>query len=210
MANEAVTVLPYGERALLIEVTPPYPVSGAYAAVLGARDAGRLPGVLEVVPAARTVLVTFGDVAATRAGRPVLGQLVPSAPAADAGPEVVIAVHYDGEDLTAVARLTGLDPAEVIRRHTSSSWRVHFVGFAPGFAYLSGGDPALVVPRRDSPRAAVPAGAVGLAGEFSAVYPRPSPGGWQLIGRTEESMWDLRRDPPALLAPGMRVRFEAR
>ena len=123
--------------------------------------------------------------------------------------EVEIAVRYDGPDLDDVARLTGLSPAEVVAAHTGMPWRVAFGGFAPGFAYLVGGDPRLRVPRRGRPRPWVPAGAVGLAGEFSGVYPRASPGGWQLVGTTDAVLWDVDRDPPALLAPGTSVRFVA-
>lgn len=122
----------------------------------------------------------------------------------------MIPVTYDGPDLVEVARLTGLTVDEVVAAHTGTPWRVAFGGFAPGFAYLVGGDPRLQVPRRETPRTSVPAGSVGLAGEFSGVYPRASPGGWQLIGRTDAVMWDVDRDPPALLAPGATVRFEAR
>jgi len=118
-----------------------------------------------------------------------------------------VPVHYDGPDLEAVAAHTGLTPAEVVSAHTGMPWRVAFGGFVPGFAYLVGGDPRLVVPRRESPRARVPAGAVGLAGEFSGVYPRASPGGWQLVGTTDLVLWDVDRDPPALLRPGVVVRF---
>ena len=114
---------------------------------------------------------------------------------------------YDGPDLADVAELTGLSEREVVEAHTGSTWRVAFGGFAPGFGYLVGGDPRLEVPRRESSRTKVPAGAVGLAGTFSGVYPRESPGGWQLIGTTKEPMWDLDRDPPALLAPGAVVTF---
>lgn len=124
-------------------------------------------------------------------------------------PVLEIPTTYDGEDLAEVSELTGLSAAEIIAAHTGSIWTVAFGGFAPGFAYLTGGDPRLAVPRRDSPRAVVPAGAVGLAGEFSGVYPRESPGGWQLIGRTTLAMWDLDRDPPALLHAGGLVRFVA-
>jgi KipI family sensor histidine kinase inhibitor len=106
-----------------------------------------------------------------------------------------------------VAALTGLTPAGVVAAHTGTPWRVAFTGFAPGFGYLEGGDPRLDVPRRAVPRVRVPAGAVGLAGRFSGVYPVESPGGWQLIGRTEAVLWDLDRDPPALLRPGTTVRF---
>ena len=114
---------------------------------------------------------------------------------------------YDGPDLAEVARLTGLGEDEIVAAHTGTLWRVAFGGFAPGFAYLVGGDPRLQVPRRDEPRTKVPAGAVGLAGEFSGIYPRESPGGWRLIGRTDVAMWDLDRDAPALLAAGSTVQF---
>jgi KipI family sensor histidine kinase inhibitor len=120
---------------------------------------------------------------------------------------VTIDTVYDGEDLAEVGTLTGLGPDGVVAAHTGQVWTVAFGGFAPGFGYLIGGDPRLEVPRRDSARRAVPAGAVGLAGEFSGVYPRESPGGWQLIGTTSVAMWDLDRDPPALLRAGARVRF---
>ncbi len=120
-----------------------------------------------------------------------------------------MAVVYDGPDLEEVARLTRMTPAEVVAAHTGTAWRVAFGGFAPGFAYLVGGDPRLDVPRRDSSRPKVPAGAVGLAGGYSGVYPRSSPGGWQLLGTTDAVLWDVDRDPPALLAPGSTVRFVA-
>jgi KipI family sensor histidine kinase inhibitor len=122
---------------------------------------------------------------------------------------VEIPVVYDGPDLDEVARLTGLAEDEVVAAHTGTPWRIAFGGFAPGFAYLVDGDPRLHVPRRAEPRTSVPAGAVGLAGEFSGVYPRPSPGGWQLLGRTDAPLWDVDRDPPALLQPGGWVRFVA-
>jgi len=118
-----------------------------------------------------------------------------------------IPVRYDGPDLAEVAARTGLTTAEVVTAHTATDWQVAFGGFAPGFAYLVGGDRRLRVPRRPEPRTAVPAGAVGLAGEYSAVYPRSSPGGWQLVGRTDVPVWDVERDPPALLQPGTLVRF---
>ena len=116
-------------------------------------------------------------------------------------------MRYDGADLAEVAAMTGLDPAEVVRAHTSTLWRVAFGGFVPGFGYLVGGDPRLHVPRRESPRTRVPAGSVALAGEFTGVYPRASPGGWQLIGTTDAVLWDPDRSPPAVLTPGTRVRF---
>ena len=200
-------VLRAGTDGLLVEVADLDAALGLFAALRERPPAG----VRELVPAARTVLVRFevdelgpGGVealAADLAGRPVTG-----VSAAD-GPLVEVGVCYDGEDLADVARLCGLSEAEVVRAHTATPWTVAFTGFAPGFAYLSGGDPRLDVPRRDEPRTRIPAGSVALAGPFSGVYPRASPGGWQLIGRTGVAMWDLARDEPALLAPGMRVRF---
>jgi biotin-dependent carboxylase-like uncharacterized protein len=120
---------------------------------------------------------------------------------------VEIPVRYDGEDLAEVAGMLGVTTEEVVRRHTDAEYTVAFTGFAPGFAYLSGGDTGLEVPRRKTPRTRIPAGAVGLAGAFSGVYPQAGPGGWQIIGVTPLAMFDLSRDPPALLQPGFRVRF---
>ena len=196
-------VLPFGDAALLVDVDGLPEVLALAAAVRSARPAG----VLDVVPAARTVLLTVGpgtDLAALR--RTVLGLPVDPASVRE-GETVEIPVTYDGPDLTEVARLTGLDESEVVAAHTGTPWRIAFGGFAPGFAYLTGGDERLRVPRRDEPRTTVPTGAVGLAGEFSGIYPRPSPGGWQLIGSTEARLWDPDRDPPALLEPGGWVRF---
>lgn len=197
-------ILPYGESALLVECRAEE-VAPVFAVLATA-----LPGA-ELVPGARTVLVRApGRVAAVRevVSRLLPGPL-PPLPVAAKGRTVVVPVRYDGDDLAEVARLSGLSPDGVVAAHTGRPWRVAFCGFAPGFAYLAGGDPRLVVARRPSPRTAVPAGAVGLAGEYSGVYPRPSPGGWQLIGRTDLVLWDPGRDQPALLRPGTRVRFEA-
>jgi KipI family sensor histidine kinase inhibitor len=140
--------------------------------------------------------------------RAVVAARKPRPPVASAeAEEVVIAVSYDGPDLAEVAALTGLSEDEVVAAHTATAWTVGFGGFAPGFAYLTGGDPRLHVPRRATPRTEVPAGSVGLAGDFSGVYPRSSPGGWQLIGHTDVDLFDVDRNPPALLQPSMRVRF---
>ena len=204
----SVTVLSYGDRALLVELGGTERVVG-YVDELLARD---LPGVADVVPAAETVLVVASGAMSLAALRTELEAVEPTAasPAATEEAETVeIAVRYDGPDLADVARLTGLDEAEVVAAHTGSLWRVAFGGFAPGFGYLVGGDPRLHVPRRDSARTAVPAGAVGLAGEYTGVYPRESPGGWQLIGTTRERMWDLDREQPAVLRPGAVIRFVA-
>jgi KipI family sensor histidine kinase inhibitor len=204
-----ITLHDYGDRALLLEFESTAEVL-AWSAAVGEAD---LPGVLDVVPASRTVLI---KVAGPRYQAPTRQRLAKLQVAADAPTEatdqsadVEIEVVYDGEDLDEVARLTGLTPDQVVEAHTGTLWQVGFGGFAPGFAYLIGGDSRLAVPRRADPRTKVPAGAVGLAGEFSAVYPRESPGGWQLIGRTSTEMWDVDADPPALLVPGMRVQFRA-
>jgi KipI family sensor histidine kinase inhibitor len=164
--------------------------------------------VVDVVPGARTVLLTTDGPGYLPPLRTALGTLSPtSAQGLDAGNTVEVPVIYDGPDLSDIARLTGLAEDDVVTAHTGTPWKVAFGGFAPGFAYLIGGDTRLEVPRRDEARTKVPAGAVGLAGEFSGIYPRPSPGGWQLLGHTELSMWDVDRDPPALLQPGTLVQF---
>ncbi|MCW0212185.1 MAG: allophanate hydrolase subunit 1 [Pseudonocardia sp.] len=199
------TLLPYGDAGLLLEVAD----TAEVVVLADACRAADLPGVLDVVPAARTVLLVLvpgTDLGSVR--RAVAGLEVRTGPAgaAPAG-SVEIPVVYDGEDIAEVARLTGLSEPEVVAAHTGRPWRVAFGGFAPGFAYLTGGDPRLAVARRAEARTSVPAGSVGLAGEFSGVYPRSSPGGWQLIGRTDAVLWDLARDPPALLTPGAEVRF---
>ncbi|MEO5875211.1 MAG: allophanate hydrolase subunit 1, partial [Streptosporangiaceae bacterium] len=119
-----------------------------------------------------------------------------------------IPVVYDGADLDEVAELTGMGREEVIARHSSAEYTVAYLGFSPGFGYLTGLDPVLRVPRHDTPRTAVPAGSVAIAGPYTSVYPSASPGGWRLLGRTSTVLWDVRRDPPSLLGPGTRVRFQ--
>ena len=196
--------LPAGTSAVLIELDSLEQVMGLDMALR------RTPpvGTVDLVPAARTVLVVFDAsttsverVVADISGRPI------SPVGERAGPLVEVRVVYDGEDLAEVAALSGLAEQEVVARHLRPEYRVAFCGFAPGFAYIVGGDPALRVPRRGSPRTAVPAGSVALADEFTGVYPRQMPGGWQLIGHTDAVLWNLDRDPPALLPPGTRVRF---
>jgi KipI family sensor histidine kinase inhibitor len=199
-----VRALHAGTGAVLIELDTLEQVMGLDAALRSAPP----PGTVDLVPAARTVLVVF-DAATTTSERVVAdisGREIGSV-AGPAGPLVEVPVVYDGEDLAEVAAVSGLSPAEVVARHLAAEYRVAFCGFAPGFAYIVGGDPALRVPRRHTPRTAVPTGSVALADEFTGVYPRQMPGGWQLIGRTGAVLWDLERDPPALLAPGTRVRF---
>ncbi len=177
-------------------------------ALLASLERTPIAGVLELVPAARTLLVAFDPVRLppSRLVEEISGRDLSAVPAAG-GPLVEIPVRYDGEDLAEVAALLGMSEAEVVRRHTGTEYKVAFTGFAPGFAYLAGGDPLLDVARRKTPRTQVPAGAVGLAGAFSGVYPKTSPGGWQLIGSTPLPMFDLERDPAAILQPGYRVRF---
>ncbi|HEY3561259.1 MAG TPA: allophanate hydrolase subunit 1 [Kribbella sp.] len=193
-------ILPSGDRALLVELDDLDEVLGYYAAL----TADPPSDVVDVVPAARTVLVTTSgslDVLsrALRAVTPAEGTQV-------AGDLIEIPVVYDGEDLSDVAGLLGCSVDEVVARHTGDEWTVAFCGFAPGFGYLTSlGD--WDIPRRQSPRTKVPAGAVALAGEFSGVYPRESPGGWQLIGRTSVRIFDSAREPAALFHPGRRVRF---
>lgn len=167
-----------------------------------------IAGIEELVPAARTILISWRPTACSRADLVrEIGQRDVSARAQRGGTLIEIPVHYNGEDLADVAQLLGVTPEEVIRRHTGSEYTVAFTGFAPGFAYLSGGHPSFNLPRRSTPRTRIPAGAIGLAGTFSGVYPQASPGGWQIIGVTPTAMWDLARDVPALLQPGYRVRF---
>ncbi|ORV51974.1 allophanate hydrolase [Mycobacterium europaeum] len=202
------TVLDFGDSALMLQCGGTAEVL-AWAAQL---RAAALPGVVDIVPAARTVLVRLDGPRHQGVVRQRLRKMRVTAEQDTAAPrraDVVIDVVYDGPDLAEVAGHTGLTIAQVIDAHTGSLWRVGFSGFAPGFAYLVDGDPRLQVPRRSEPRTSVPAGSVGLAGEFSAVYPRRSPGGWQLIGRTDAVMWDLARPAPALLTQGMWVQFRA-
>ncbi len=199
-------VLAMGDAAVLVELADLDAVLAHAAAI----EAAGWPGVVDVVPGARTVVVTVRpgtDLGALRRAIQTLD--VTPIDAAD-GETVEIPVVYDGPDLAEVAELTGLDADEVVAAHTGTPWRVGFGGFAPGFAYLTDGDPRLNVERRSEPRTSVPPGAVGLAGEFSGIYPRSSPGGWQLIGRTDAPLWDATRTPPALLTPGAQVRFVAR
>ena len=200
------TVLTYGDRSLLIEADTTEEAIGWTVAI----NEAELPGVVDVVPGAKTVLVTADGPGRTGALRTALERLVPAPEKARRdGPTIDVPVIYDGPDLDDVARLTGMTSEEVVTAHTGTPWQVAFGGFAPGFAYLIGGDPRLQVPRRDEARTKVPAGSVGLAGEFSGIYPRQSPGGWQLLGHTDLRMWDVDRNPPALLQPGTLVRFRS-
>jgi KipI family sensor histidine kinase inhibitor len=194
-----VKLLPYGPRAVLAEFSSLTEVLAADAAW------SALPGVSELVPAARTVLVVH-DADFDRA--------LLAAPVAAATPDtlphtepIVVPVHYDGDDLTDVAVAAGLSVAEVIALHSGAEYRVAFCGFMPGFSYLVGLHPKLQLPRRATPRTRVPAGSVAIADAFTGVYPRQSPGGWHRLGHTDLAMWDDRRTPAATLPPGAAVRF---
>ena len=195
-------LLPYGERAVLVEASDPTDVLNLLAA------AARVSGVVEAVPAARTVLVRFDPLVTTAEAVGRALESAARAPDPDPAPDpVFLVVEYDGPDLDGVAGELGISPAELVRRHAAGDYTVAFCGFAPGFAYLTGLDPALHVGRLAEPRTSVPPGSVGVAGEFTGVYPRSSPGGWRLLGRTDAALWDTARTPPALLTPGTPVRF---
>lgn len=195
-------LLPYGPRAVLAEFDSLAEVMAAAAAW----RAAVLPGVVDVVPAARTVLVVH-DAAFDREW---LRTPTPATDVAAVGDAVTIDVVYDGEDLGSVAAALEMSIEDVVRLHSGAEYQVAFCGFMPGFSYLIGLDPRLVLPRRDTPRTRVPAGSVAIASEFSAVYPRESPGGWHLLGRSDAPMWRDDREPPALLPPGTRVKFRPR
>lgn len=200
----------YGDRGLLLQFDHSDDVLAWTTAL---RDAA-LPGVVDVVPASKTVLVKLASARQQLPTRLRLRGLRAEADLAESGApgtaDVVIDVVYDGPDLAEVAERTGLSVAQVIEAHTGTPWRVGFAGSTPGFAYLVDGDPRLAVPRHPVMRDAVPAGSVALAGGFSGIYPRDWPGGWQLIGRTDAVLWDIDRADPALLTPGLRVQFRAR
>ncbi|MFG2978894.1 allophanate hydrolase subunit 1 [Streptomyces sp. NPDC048331] len=194
-----------GAAALLIELDSAHEVAALHAELLRRRDAGELGPVQELVPAARTVLLDGVRDPAALGARIARWEVPPLAPTQ--GPQITVPVWFDGPDLVEVARSWGVAPREVAGIVGATDFRVAFCGFAPGFGYLTGLPERFHVPRRASPRTAVPAGSLALAGEYAGVYPRSSPGGWQLIGFTDAVLWDPRRDPAALFAPGVRVRF---
>ncbi|MCW2655205.1 MAG: hypothetical protein QOE41_5025 [Mycobacterium sp.] len=199
-------VLEYGDHALLLQLDS----TAEVLAWTGALREADLLGVVDIVPASRTVLIKLEGRRYQPVTRHRLEKLRVTPDESMLAPghvDVVIDVAYDGPDLAEVGRVTGLGEAGVVAAHSGTPWRVGFSGFSPGFAYLVGGDPRLEVPRRADPRTRVPAGSIGLAGEFSGVYPRESPGGWQLIGHTDAVLWDIDRPEPALLTPGMSVQF---
>jgi len=196
--------LPVGDRALLVEVSSDEEAQALHTELLRRRADGSL-SVTEIVPAARTVLLDGLDDPGRLAARLVSWD-IPALPARTEQ-AIEIPVRYDGPDLADVAALWGVPEHRVPEIHSAAEFRVAFCGFAPGFGYLTGLPAGYDVPRRATPRTAVPAGSVALAGPYTGVYPRSSPGGWQLIGTTDAVLWDHARVPAALLAPGARVRF---
>jgi KipI family sensor histidine kinase inhibitor len=202
-----VRVLTARDDALLVEVAD----LDAAVRLHRSLTADPVVGVGQPVPGARSVLVPFDPAAQDAAGLTTILRERASAPASHTtgGATLTIPTVYDGADLADVAAHLGCSVEEVARRHGAATWTVAFMGFAPGFGYLVSDDPGLVVPRRRTPRTRVPRGAVALAGEYTGVYPREGPGGWQLLGRTDAAVWDLDRERPALWEPGDRVRFQA-
>lgn len=209
-----------GDRALLVEVADYWQAQQIYQLVRARAAHDDLPAPVDVVPAARTVLLDgLAGPAALQAWSAALTTselsgaseaMAQRAPdnCAEEG-DVVVPVWYDGADLETVARAWDTTVEEVARLHQGTRFRVAFCGFAPGFAYCVGAPPLPAVPRRTEPRARVPAGAVALADVYCGIYPRALPGGWQLIGHTDAVVFDADREPPALLSPGDVLRFEA-
>jgi KipI family sensor histidine kinase inhibitor len=190
---------PYGDRAFVI--TPPDPAGMAAAA-------RSVTGVVDAIPGARDLVVVCAEPRLVKDIAEAVEALAPQ-PVSGQGDIVTVPVRYDGADLDTVAGLVGCAADDVVRQHTAPVYTVALMGFAPGFAYLSGLDGKLAaVPRRREPRGHVPVGAVALAGGWTGVYPVSSPGGWHLLGSTDTLLWDATRLAPALLRPGMRVRFE--
>lgn len=194
---------PYGPRAWLVDDVDDPP---AWAAALAAIDT---PGVIEIVPAERTVVVHCTSERHEAVG--AMLDLVEPAPSERNHRQspLTIDVVYGGGDIADLAYAARLSVDDVIRLHVTGTYEVAFCGFSPGFAYLRGIHPRLHVPRRDSPRMSVPAGAIGVAAGYTCVYPSVSPGGWHLIGHTTAALWDVRRESPALLTPGRAVRFRS-
>lgn len=205
LAARVLSVRTVGTTAVLAELSGLHDVLALQALLLEQP----LPGQIDVLAAAETVMVRADSPSSARRMASLLLALDLTVQSHAEGKLVTIDTVYDGEDLAEVGRLTGLGTEGVVAAHTGQVWTVAFGGFAPGFGYMVGENQVLEVPRRSSPRTAVPAGSVALAGNYAAVYPRKSPGGWQLIGRTAAHMWDLGREQPALAAPGDRVQFRA-
>ncbi|MGH6654712.1 MAG: 5-oxoprolinase subunit B family protein [Actinocrinis sp.] len=205
-------ILPYGHHAMLVECADLAEVAALHAELLRRRAEGTLPPVHDIVPAERTVLIDgLADQVAISALVAALPTWLPAPDASSAAdgsqPVVEIAVRYDAPDLAEVAAAWGVSAPEVASIHSGCEYRVAFCGFTPGFAYLTGLPERYHLPRRATPRASVPPGSVAVAGPYTGVYPRESPGGWHLIGTTDADLWDLDRAEPALLTPGTSVRF---
>lgn len=194
-----------GDRALLFEVADLETAHRLRTAVVTAA----YDGVVDVVPGWRTVLIVVDEAAHLDGIAEQVRTLALHKAAANEATTHVIPVHYDGPDLADVADHARLSVDEVVRRHAAPTYTVAFIGFQPGFPYLAGLDPSLTTPRRESPRTSVPAGSVGIAGDVTGIYPHSSPGGWQLIGHTNVTLFDPDAAPSALLAPGDRVQLEA-
>ena len=201
-------ILPMGDRAILVQTESLDDVLTLH----GRLEASRPAGVIDLVPAARTVLVRVDpavlSLAAARSWVVRAGADAARTLARDTR-LVDLDVIYDGADLDGTAALLGITPEELVRRHSSAEWTVAFTGFAPGFGYLVSSDWDIDVPRLETPRTRVPRGAVGLAAGFTGAYPRETPGGWRVIGTTDALLFDPEAERPALLAPGTRVRFRA-
>jgi KipI family sensor histidine kinase inhibitor len=204
--SDSLHAWPAGEAGYLIDVpdADPAQVAQGLRTVAGRRRIG----LVDVVPGLSTVLVMLAEPMPYRLFRVLLAE-VESEPVTGTGDTgtITIDVHYDGPDLPEVAELTGLGVQQVVDLHAQTEFHAAFSGFAPGFVYLTGVPEALRVPRRPEPRASLPGGSVALADQFTAVYPRPSPGGWRLIGSTAKVLWNVEQAPPAVIRPGMTVRF---
>ncbi len=202
-----ITTRPAGRCAVLLDLGPGSEPARVAARVRALADAVQVR-LREVVPGAQTVLVVAADPAGLARLLVAVPQLPPAPPErADADGLLELPARYDGPDLAEVAGRVGLSVEQVVERHSQVTYRAAFSGFAPGFAYLSGLDERLRLPRRDTPRTAVPAGSLAVADRWTAVYPRRTPGGWHLLGTVDVPVFDLTRSPPALLAPGRSVRF---
>ena len=217
MTRRSARISPFGDRALLVETDDVASAHRLAEAVRAERDGGHLPGpVDEVVVGFATVLVVFGpdpDAPRIEDSAAWIASIVDdmdSGTSEDSPPATshLLPVVFDGADLEEVAGLIGSTPRQVIELVVGAHLEVAFVGFAPGFPYLTGlPDELAALPRRPTPRTSVPAGSVAVAGGFASVYPRSTPGGWHLLGRTAETLFDPVTPPHSLVAPGDRVRF---
>ena len=217
VATDRPAVTAFGDSALLVHFGERIDAAvnrHVHALAARVRAAARDAALGEPVPAYASLLVPFDPLRTSAeeasARLAALLDAEPAAVEAERAPPIEIAVRYggdDGPDLAAVAERTGLAPRQVVELHASVEYRAYMLGFAPGFAYLGELPAALELPRRDSPRQRVPAGSVAIAGRQTAIYPLATPGGWHLLGRTDVALWDLRREPPALITAGRRVRF---